>query len=154
MDYQKSGTPLVIFAGKDYGMGSSRDWAAKGTSLLGVKAVIAESFERIHRSNLIGMGVLPCQFKKNENRKSLKLIGSEKISITGFLEDYAFCIEAFIKLYECTFEEKWLKISEKLLKYCFENFTNEENKMFYFTSKKQEKLIARKMELYDNHVFA
>tara|TARA_B100001750_G_scaffold226914_1_gene220104 strand:- start:2813 stop:4915 length:2103 start_codon:yes stop_codon:yes gene_type:complete len=73
-----------------------------------------------------------------------------KISITGFLEDYAFCIEAFIKLYECTFEEKWLKISEKLLKYCFENFTNEENKMFYFTSKKQEKLIARKMELYDN----
>jgi len=63
-------------------MGSSRDWAAKGTSLLGVKAVIAESFERIHRSNLIGMGVLPCQFKKNENRKSLKLIGSEKISIT------------------------------------------------------------------------
>jgi len=83
MDYQNSGTPLVIFAGKDYGMGSSRDWAAKGTNLLGVKAVIAESFERIHRSNLIGMGVLPCQFMQNENRKSLKLLGSEKISITG-----------------------------------------------------------------------
>ena len=83
MTYHKSGTPLVIFAGKDYGMGSSRDWAAKGTNLLGVKAVIAESFERIHRSNLIGMGVLPCQFMKSENRKSLKLLGSEKISITG-----------------------------------------------------------------------
>ena len=64
-------------------MGSSRDWAAKGTSLLGVKAVIAESFERIHRSNLIGMGVLPCQFIDNENRQSLKLSGSEKISILG-----------------------------------------------------------------------
>ena len=83
MTYHKSGTPLVIFAGKDYGMGSSRDWAAKGTNLLGVKAVIAESFERIHRSNLIGMGVLPCQFMKSENRKSLKLLGSEKISIKG-----------------------------------------------------------------------
>ena len=72
--YQKSNTPLVvIFAGKDYGMGSSRDWAAKGTKLLGVKAVIAESFERIHRSNLIGMGVLPFQFMEKENRLSLKL---------------------------------------------------------------------------------
>jgi aconitate hydratase len=87
IDYQKSGTPLVIFAGKDYGMGSSRDWAAKGTSLLGVKAVIAESFERIHRSNLIGMGVLPCQFIDNENRQSLKLSGSEKISILGLEKD-------------------------------------------------------------------
>jgi aconitate hydratase len=82
MEYQESGTPLVIFAGKDYGMGSSRDWAAKGTLLLGVKAVIAESFERIHRSNLIGMGVLPLTFK-DEDRKSLKLTGGEKITITG-----------------------------------------------------------------------
>ena len=65
------------------GMGSSRDWAAKGTNLLGVKAVVAESFERIHRSNLIGMGVLPLQFMHKENRKSLNLQGSEKISITG-----------------------------------------------------------------------
>ena len=78
---------MVIFTGKDYGMGSSRDWAAKGTNLLGVKAVIAESFERIHRSNLIGMGVLPLQFKKGENRKTLKLQGSEKISITGLNQE-------------------------------------------------------------------
>jgi len=87
MKYQKNHTPLVIFTGKDYGMGSSRDWAAKGTNLLGVKAVIAESFERIHRSNLIGMGVLPLQFKKGENRKTLKLQGSEKISITGLNQE-------------------------------------------------------------------
>lgn len=73
-----------------------------------------------------------------------------KVTITGFLEDYAFCVEAFIKLYECTFDEKWLNKSKLILKYCFENFTNDENQMFYFTSQKQEKLIARKMELYDN----
>ena len=87
MKYQKNHTPLVIFTGKDYGMGSSRDWAAKGTNLLGVKAVIAESFERIHRSNLIGMGILPLQFKKGESRKTLKLQGSEKISITGLNQE-------------------------------------------------------------------
>ena len=79
--YQKAKTPLIIIAGKDYGMGSSRDWAAKGTKLLGVQAVIAESYERIHRSNLIGMGVLPFQFQGKDNRKSLKLNGSETISI-------------------------------------------------------------------------
>ena len=83
MKYQKANTSLVIFSGKDYGMGSSRDWAAKGTNLLGVKAVIAESYERIHRSNLVGMGVLPLQFIKGENRKSLKLKGSEIVTITG-----------------------------------------------------------------------
>jgi aconitate hydratase len=83
MQYKQAGTPLVIFGGKDYGMGSSRDWAAKGTYLLGVKAVIAESFERIHRSNLVGMGVLPIQFKEGETRQTLKLDGSEKISISG-----------------------------------------------------------------------
>src|SRR3712207_2130085 len=66
--YQQNGVPLIILAGKDYGMGSSRDWAAKGTYLLGVKAVIAESFERIHRSNLVGMGVLPLVFKRGQNR--------------------------------------------------------------------------------------
>ncbi|KRP58415.1 aconitate hydratase AcnA [Pseudomonas trivialis] len=83
MKYQASGTPLVVIAGQEYGTGSSRDWAAKGTNLLGVKAVIAESFERIHRSNLVGMGVLPLQFKLDQNRKSLKLTGKENIDILG-----------------------------------------------------------------------
>lgn len=81
--YQAAGVPLVILAGKEYGSGSSRDWAAKGTALLGVRAVIAESFERIHRSNLIGMGVLPLQFRDGENAKSLGLDGTEVFSITG-----------------------------------------------------------------------
>ncbi len=80
-EYKKRGTDLVVIGGKEYGTGSSRDWAAKGTKLLGVKAVIAESFERIHRSNLIGMGILPLQFINNINRKNLKLKGSELISI-------------------------------------------------------------------------
>ena len=83
MQYQREGVPLVIVAGKEYGTGSSRDWAAKGTRLLGVKAVIVESFERIHRSNLIGMGVLPLQFKNGQNRQSLKLDGSELFDISG-----------------------------------------------------------------------
>ncbi|NWA27894.1 aconitate hydratase AcnA [Pseudomonas gingeri] len=83
MRYQAEGTPLVVIAGQEYGTGSSRDWAAKGTNLLGVKAVIAESFERIHRSNLVGMGVLPLQFKLDQNRKSLKLTGKETLSIEG-----------------------------------------------------------------------
>lgn len=83
MQYKKTGTSLVIIAGKLYGAGSSRDWAAKGTLLLGVKAAIAENFERIHRSNLIGMGVLPLEFKDNMTRKSLNLDGSETIDITG-----------------------------------------------------------------------
>ncbi len=83
MAYQAAGVPLVILAGKEYGSGSSRDWAAKGTALLGVKAVIAESFERIHRSNLIGMGVLPLQFIDGENAESLGLTGEEIFSIEG-----------------------------------------------------------------------
>jgi aconitate hydratase len=83
MRYQKDGTPLVIFAGKEYGSGSSRDWAAKGTMLLGVKAVIAESYERIHRSNLIGMGVLPLQFQDGQNAQALGLKGEETFDITG-----------------------------------------------------------------------
>jgi aconitate hydratase len=87
--YQKEGTPLLIIAGKEYGSGSSRDWAAKGTLLLGVRAVIAESFERIHRSNLVGMGVLPMQFLPGENRESLGLTGFEKYSITGIPEAVA-----------------------------------------------------------------
>ena len=83
MNYQAQGTPLVVFGGKEYGSGSSRDWAAKGTRLLGVKAVITESFERIHRSNLIGMGVVPLQFPAGESWESLGLDGTEIISITG-----------------------------------------------------------------------
>jgi len=84
MRYKADNTPLIIIAGKEYGTGSSRDWAAKGTMLLGVRAVIAESFERIHRSNLIGMGVLPLQFKDAQNAHSLKLSGRERFEITGF----------------------------------------------------------------------
>jgi aconitate hydratase len=83
MRYKKEGTPLVILAGREYGTGSSRDWAAKGTMLLGVKAVIAESFERIHRSNLIGMGVVPLQFAHGQNAQSLGLTGKEVFSIAG-----------------------------------------------------------------------
>jgi aconitate hydratase len=83
MKYQKEGTKLVIIAGKEYGTGSSRDWAAKGTRLLGVKAVVAESFERIHRSNLVGMGILPLQFKNGETRATYNLVGTEKFDIKG-----------------------------------------------------------------------
>ena len=83
MRYQAEGTPLVVVAGQEYGTGSSRDWAAKGTNLLGVKAVLAESFERIHRSNLVGMGVLPLQFTSGQNRKSLALTGNERIDVLG-----------------------------------------------------------------------
>jgi aconitate hydratase len=83
MRYMAAGTPLVVFAGKEYGTGSSRDWAAKGTVLLGVKAVVAESFERIHRSNLIGMGVLPLQFKEGDSWASLGLAGDEEITVHG-----------------------------------------------------------------------
>lgn len=83
MEYQAAGTPLVIFGGEQYGAGSSRDWAAKGTALLGVKAVIAENFERIHRSNLVGMGVIPFEFTNGDTRKSLGLTGDETVSIKG-----------------------------------------------------------------------
>ena len=85
-EYLKNKIDTVIFAGKEYGTGSSRDWAAKGTKLLGVKAVIAESFERIHRSNLIGMGVLPLQFLDNLNRINLNIKGDELISIFGIAD--------------------------------------------------------------------
>lgn len=87
MRYKATDTPLVILAGKEYGSGSSRDWAAKGTFLLGVKAVLAESYERIHRSNLVGMGVLPLQYKPGENAESLGLKGAERYSITGIAND-------------------------------------------------------------------
>ena len=81
--YQAAHIPLVIFAGQEYGTGSSRDWAAKGTSLLGVKAVVAQSYERIHRSNLVGMGVLPLQFKDGQNAGTLGLDGSETFDFVG-----------------------------------------------------------------------
>ena len=87
MEYQRQGVPLVIIAGKEYGTGSSRDWAAKGTLLLGVRAVIAESFERIHRSNLVGMGVLPLEFVDGETRVTLGLTGYESYEILGLSED-------------------------------------------------------------------
>jgi aconitate hydratase len=83
MKYIADGVPTVVFGGEEYGTGSSRDWAAKGTQLLGVKAVITKSFERIHRSNLVGMGVLPLQFKGNDSVQSLKLDGSEEYDISG-----------------------------------------------------------------------
>jgi aconitate hydratase len=86
VDYINDKTPLIIIAGVEYGSGSSRDWAAKGTALLGVKAVIAESYERIHRSNLVGMGVLPLQFNNNENAEKLGLDGSETFDIKGIEE--------------------------------------------------------------------
>jgi aconitate hydratase len=83
MKYIAQGTPTVIFAGEEYGTGSSRDWAAKGTQLLGVKAVVAKSFERIHRSNLVGMGVLPLQFKSGDSVESLNIQGNETYDIIG-----------------------------------------------------------------------
>jgi aconitate hydratase len=89
MRYKQDGTPLVVIAGKEYGTGSSRDWAAKGTLLLGVRAVIAESFERIHRSNLVGMGVLPLQFKAGLNTRTLGLDGTEVYDIEGLTNDLA-----------------------------------------------------------------
>src|SRR5207237_1091037 len=83
MEYQQHGTPLVIFAGHEYGTGSSRDWAAKGTALLGGKAVVAKSFERIHRSNLVMMGVLPCQFEEGTDAQTLNLTGNETYDLLG-----------------------------------------------------------------------
>jgi len=85
VEYRSAGTPLMIIAGKEYGSGSSRDWAAKGVALLGVKAVIAESYERIHRSNLVGMGVLPLEFINGDTRQSLGLTGFETYSIENVL---------------------------------------------------------------------
>ena len=83
LQYIKDKTALIVLAGKEYGSGSSRDWAAKGVMLLGVRAVIAQSFERIHRSNLVGMGVLPLEFKENQSRESLNLTGDETFDIIG-----------------------------------------------------------------------
>src|SRR5262249_2656367 len=89
MKYKDENTPLIVLAGKEYGSGSSRDWAAKGPYLLGIKAVIAESYERIHRSNLVGMGILPLQFKPGENADSLGLTGEEVFEISGLADALA-----------------------------------------------------------------
>jgi aconitate hydratase len=86
MRYQQTGTPLIVLTGKEYGTGSSRDWAAKGPALLGVRAIIAESYERIHRSNLVGMGVLPLAYAPDADRKSLGLSGTETFSISGIAQ--------------------------------------------------------------------
>jgi aconitate hydratase len=86
MRYAAEGVPLVVLAGREYGSGSSRDWAAKGTTLLGVKAVVAESYERIHRSNLVGMGVLPLQYKPGDTAASLGLTGRETFSVLGIAD--------------------------------------------------------------------
>jgi aconitate hydratase len=99
MKYQADGVPLVIIAGAEYGTGSSRDWAAKGTRLLGVKAVIAESFERIHRSNLVGMGVLPLQFVDGMTRKTLRLDGSERFDVTGLGGEIKPLMEVFLTVH-------------------------------------------------------
>src|SRR5579862_7660017 len=89
MKYEKAGIPLVILAGKEYGSGSSRDWAAKGPKLLGVRAVIAESYERIHRSNLVGMGILPLEYSHGESAAALGLTGEETFAIGGLAEAIA-----------------------------------------------------------------
>jgi aconitate hydratase len=89
MRYAAEGTPLLVIAGREYGSGSSRDWAAKGTSLLGVRAVLAESYERIHRSNLVGMGVMPLQFLPGESAQSLGLTGREEYDVLGLADGLA-----------------------------------------------------------------
>jgi aconitate hydratase len=89
MEYQSEGVPVIVIAGKEYGTGSSRDWAAKGPNIQGVKAVIAESFERIHRSNLVGMGILPLRFMEGQNAESLGLSGDEVFDIEGLSENLA-----------------------------------------------------------------
>jgi aconitate hydratase len=113
MKYIDTGTPLVIIAGKDYGMGSSRDWAAKGTQLLGIKAVFAESFERIHRSNLVGMGVLPLQFKEGENAVNLGLMGEEAFDVIG-IKDIEPLSELTVKFRKLDGEEKEFKVIARL----------------------------------------
>ncbi|UJB21622.1 MULTISPECIES: aconitate hydratase AcnA [Lysobacter] len=120
MKYKADGVPLVVFAGKEYGTGSSRDWAAKGTNLLGVKAVIAESFERIHRSNLVGMGVLPLQFKDGENAQSHGLDGSEVIDVIGLEDGKAKTATVLARKAdgsEQTFEVKVLLLTPKEVEY-------------------------------------
>src|SRR5450631_3373979 len=104
MMYKADNTPLVILAGKEYGSGSSRDWAAKGTFMLGIRAVIAESYERIHRSNLIGMGVLPLQYLDGQNRESLGLTGEETFGVAGVTTGFAPGVKLTVTAGELKFE--------------------------------------------------
>ena len=114
MRYQEASTPLVVIAGKEYGTGSSRDWAAKGARLLGVKAVVAESFERIHRSNLVGMGVLPLQFKEGCDRKSLHLDGSEVFDITGLAGEVTPRMELTLTIHRATGAREDIKVLSRI----------------------------------------
>ncbi len=114
MEYKKQGTPLLVMAGREYGTGSSRDWAAKGTALLGVKAVIAESFERIHRSNLVCMGVLPLQFMPGESRESLELDGTELYDITGIEKELEPRKELFVCAYRKDGSKKEFKVIARI----------------------------------------
>jgi aconitate hydratase len=113
MRYIADGTPTVVFGGEEYGTGSSRDWAAKGTQLLGVKAVIARSFERIHRSNLVGMGVLPLQFLGADSPQSLGIKGDEEISISG-LDDIHPQQELTLLIKKPSGEEKRIKVKSRI----------------------------------------
>jgi aconitate hydratase len=120
MKYKADGVPLVVLAGKEYGTGSSRDWAAKGTNLLGIKAVIAESFERIHRSNLVGMGVLPLQFNAGENAQTLGLDGSEVIDVTGLNDGHSRTAQVVAKKAdgsEVKFQARVLLLTPKEVEY-------------------------------------
>jgi len=114
MKYQGEGTPLVIFAGQEYGTGSSRDWAAKGTRLLGVKAVVAQSFERIHRSNLVGMGVLPLQFPEGITAQSLKLDGTETYDLTGLSNDIKPMSDVTLTIYRANGSEEKLVLRSRI----------------------------------------
>ena len=119
MRYRDEGVSLVVMAGKEYGTGSSRDWAAKGTNLLGVKAVIAESFERIHRANLVGMGVVPLQFAPGENAQTLGLDGREIIDIAGLDDGVGKVarVTAHRPGFECSFEARVLLLTPKEVEY-------------------------------------
>jgi len=114
LEYKAEGTPLVVIAGKEYGTGSSRDWAAKGTLLLGVKAVIAASYERIHRSNLVGMGVLPLQFMDGQNTESLGLTGREVFHIEGLSEEMAPNAELNVRAEKADGGELKFKVTTRL----------------------------------------
>ena len=114
MRYEEEGVPLVVFGGKEYGTGSSRDWAAKGTRLLGVRAVITESFERIHRSNLIGMGILPLQFQGGQSWKKLKLRGDEQVSLTGLEAGMQPGMEVAAKITYADGKSKVLKLLSRI----------------------------------------
>ena len=135
-EYKKRGTDLVVFGGKEYGTGSSRDWAAKGTKLLGIKVVIAESFERIHRSNLIGMGILPLQFNDGTDRLNLKLKGSELISINNIEK-------GFFPQDEVELEIKYLSGEIKKIKTLCRIDTN--NELEYYKNGGILQYVLRKM---------